>query len=78
MFNFLFSIETIINEAILGLPRRWFERWVLPTISLWLPPLIVIGVLLLSGWLGFALAVHDNDGKGLATDCPRVEAKERL
>jgi hypothetical protein len=49
MLNLLFSVESTLNDKILGIPRHWVRR----NISLWLTPLIIIGVLLLSAILPF-------------------------
>ena len=49
MINFLFSFEHILNDKILGVPRRWLAR----NSHYWLSPLIIIGVLLLSVALGY-------------------------
>jgi O-antigen ligase len=44
MINFFLSIENIVNETILGLPRYWLTRFIIP----WLRSLIIIGVLLVT------------------------------
>lgn len=49
MMNFIFSLESIINDNILGVPRRWLTYY----IQLWLRPLVVIVVLLIAALLGF-------------------------
>jgi O-antigen ligase len=50
MINFLYSIENLINDNILALPRRWISGNIQP----WLRLLIVAGVLLFSAILSFS------------------------
>lgn len=52
MFNFLFAIENTLNDKVLGAPRHW----VVQNITKWFPPLVIIGVLLLSAMLPFKLS----------------------
>jgi O-antigen ligase len=49
MINFLYSIDNILNERILGGPRHWL----LQNSRFWLRPIMVIVVLLLSVLLAF-------------------------
>ncbi len=49
MITIFHSIENIINENILGAPLRWLIR----TSNVWLQPLVIIIVLLLSAGLAF-------------------------
>jgi O-antigen ligase len=49
MINFLYLIENTLNNRILGVPRRWIEH----SMPVWLPVLVIAGVLLLSVTLPF-------------------------
>jgi O-antigen ligase len=50
MINFLYSLENLINDNILGWPRRWVGKNIQP----WLRLLIIAGVLLFSAILAFS------------------------
>ena len=47
MISLMFSIENTLNNRILGPPRRWLEHYA----PVWLPPVVILGVLLLSAAL---------------------------
>jgi hypothetical protein len=49
MLSFLFSLESIINDKLIGPPVRWITGQVYR----WLTPLVIVGILLISAALGY-------------------------